>query len=252
MTTKITGDVLDLSASIMKSGKGADVASAAALTLGTDGNSFDITGATTITSIGTLGVGTHITLHFGDALTLTHHATDLVLPGATDLTTTAGDIAVFYEYAVGDWRCVSYQVAANAPGGGGLLVARKHVLVTAWSTTSSSMVQITGSELTHTLADAGNKLILKASGGAYVSTSPNQATGYIQVYKNGGGISSEIACCNASTSYGKYGSGNVSIDYAPGDTASHTYSLYGYRYQTGGASTFYVTTELFELLEYTP
>lgn len=92
--------------------KGADVASAAGLPLGTDGNSFDITGTATITSIATLGVGAHVTLHFDGILTLTHHATDLILPGATNITTAAGDIAVFYEYASGDWRCVSYQVAS--------------------------------------------------------------------------------------------------------------------------------------------
>jgi hypothetical protein len=88
--------------------KGADVASASSLTLGTDGNSFDITGTTAITSIGTLGVGTLVLLQFDDALTLTHHATDLVLPGAADIVTAAGDVAFMWEYASGDWQCVAY------------------------------------------------------------------------------------------------------------------------------------------------
>lgn len=87
--------------------KGTDVASAAALTLG-DGNYFDITGTTAITSIGTKGVGTVIKLHFDGALTLTHHATDLILPGGANITTAAGDEAEFVEYATGDWRCVGY------------------------------------------------------------------------------------------------------------------------------------------------
>lgn len=88
--------------------KGADVASAGALTLGTDGNYFDITGTTSITSIATAGVGTRARLHFDAALTLTHHATDLILPGGANITTAAGDEAEFIEYATGDWRCVSY------------------------------------------------------------------------------------------------------------------------------------------------
>ena len=92
-------------------GKGADVASASALTLGSDGNYFDITGTTTITSIGTIGVGTVIKLHFDGALTLTHHATDLVLPGGANITTAAGDEAEFVEYATGDWRCTNYNKA---------------------------------------------------------------------------------------------------------------------------------------------
>jgi len=91
--------------------KGADVASANALVLGVDGNYFDITGTTAILSIGTLGVGTFVILHFDDALTLTHNATDLVLPGGANITTAAGDEAVFVEYATGDWRCVVYTKA---------------------------------------------------------------------------------------------------------------------------------------------
>jgi len=93
--------------------KGADIASATALTLGKDGSAFDITGTTAITSIATQGIGSHVTLHFDGALTFTHHATDLILPGAANITTAAGDIAVMYEYASGDWRCVSYSKASG-------------------------------------------------------------------------------------------------------------------------------------------
>lgn len=111
-------NTLDTNSQQIRWSKGADVASAAALALGTDGNSFDITGTTTITSINTIAVGTYVMLQFDAALTLTHNATDLILPGNANITTAAGDIATFYEYATGDWRCVSYQVQANAPGGG--------------------------------------------------------------------------------------------------------------------------------------
>ena len=88
--------------------KGSDIASATSLTLGKDGNFFDVTGTTTITSIATQGIGSHITLHFDGILTFTHHSTDLILPGAANITTAVGDIATLYEYASGDWRCVSY------------------------------------------------------------------------------------------------------------------------------------------------
>ena len=95
--------------------KGADVVSANALALGTDGNYFDITGTTAITSIGTLGAGTVVKLHFDAALTLTHHATDLILPGGDNITTAAGDEAEFVEYATGLWRCTNYVPAAFVP-----------------------------------------------------------------------------------------------------------------------------------------
>jgi len=115
-------------ASIVDAVKGSDIASATTLTLGTDGNLFDVTGTTTITSIGTQGIGSYVTLHFDGALTFTHHATDLILPGAANITTAAGDIAVMYEYASGDWRCVSYTKASGeavVAAGGGLVFIEK-------------------------------------------------------------------------------------------------------------------------------
>jgi hypothetical protein len=102
-----TSDVTMSGASMLWA-KGADVASADALPLITDGNYFDVTGTTTITSMNSMGVGTWIGLQFDGALTLTHNATDLVLPGGANITTAAGDEAIFVEYASGDWRCVSY------------------------------------------------------------------------------------------------------------------------------------------------
>lgn len=122
-TSPQLGGILDSNDNQIRESKGADVASAGALTLGTDGNYFVITGTTTITSIGTLAIGTQVTLQFAAALTLTHHATDLILPGGANITTAAGDIAIFREYAAGDWKCVSYTkadgTAVVSSGGGG-------------------------------------------------------------------------------------------------------------------------------------
>ncbi len=97
---------------ILKESKGSDIASATALALGTDGNYFDVTGTTAITSIGTVSVGSEVTLQFDGALTLTHHVTNLVLPGGVNIVTSAGDHATFREYDTGLWRLVSYMVAA--------------------------------------------------------------------------------------------------------------------------------------------
>lgn len=95
--------------------KGADVASAADLAPAADGNFFDVTGTTTITSIdsgdSTVPVGKLFILQFDGALTLTHHATDLVLPGGANITTAAGDVAIFYKYAAGDCLCIAYTKA---------------------------------------------------------------------------------------------------------------------------------------------
>jgi hypothetical protein len=85
--------------------KGADIASAATLAVPSPGY-FDVTGTTGITAINTIGIGSIIRLHFDDAVTLTHHATNLVLPGGQNITTVAGDELTLIEYASADWRLI--------------------------------------------------------------------------------------------------------------------------------------------------
>lgn len=121
--------------------KGADVASpgGGALSVGTDGNYFDITGTNAITSITTVGVGAVIKLHFDAVLTLTHHATDLILPGGANITTAAGDEAEFVEYASGDWRCTCYTKADGTQ-----VINRPLTAGTAIATTSGTSHDFTG------------------------------------------------------------------------------------------------------------
>jgi len=111
-TTPQLGGDLDCNGAQIQWSKGADVVSATALPVLTDGNYFDVTGTTAVTSINTTGgAGTLIKLHFDAILTLTHHATDLILPGGANITTAAGDEAEFIEYAAGDYRCTNYSKA---------------------------------------------------------------------------------------------------------------------------------------------
>ena len=93
--------------------QGAAIASAAALALGTDGNYFHVTGTTTITSLTTWNAGRHCVLIFDGALTFTHNATTLILPGLVNILTVAGDRAIMYTEGSGNWRCISY-TRANA------------------------------------------------------------------------------------------------------------------------------------------
>jgi len=95
----------------LPTGKGIDIASSSTITIGTDGRYFDITGTVAITAINSVSVGTVVKLQFDAALVLTHHATDLILPGGVSITTVAGDEAEFVEYASGDWRCTNYSKA---------------------------------------------------------------------------------------------------------------------------------------------
>lgn len=91
--------------------KGGDLDSsvgAGTLTLTDDGNYFDVTGTTTLTSIVANDVGKVFRLHFDGALILTHHATNLVIPSGSNITTIAGDDAVFMAYDTGDVRLINY------------------------------------------------------------------------------------------------------------------------------------------------
>lgn len=87
--------------------KGADVASATTITLGSDGSYFDITGSTTITAIISRRVGAIAKLHFDSDISLTHHATNLILPGGVDMAIKAGTEMEFLEYEAGKWRCTN-------------------------------------------------------------------------------------------------------------------------------------------------
>lgn len=89
--------------------------SSGVLTCGTDGNSFDFSGTAAVTEIATLGVGTRIRLVHTSARTLTHHATNLILPGGANITTASGDVSDWEEYASGDWRCTNYTKANGTP-----------------------------------------------------------------------------------------------------------------------------------------
>lgn len=86
--------------------KGADLASSSTLTLGTDGNYFDVTGTTTINTISTKDAGTPILLQFDGALTLTHSAS-IILLDATNYLTAAGDVLLFVSEGGAVWREVS-------------------------------------------------------------------------------------------------------------------------------------------------
>lgn len=122
-TTPQLGGDLDTNGHQVQWSKGADVASGTALPVLTDGNYFDVTGTTTVTSIDTIGGKGTIKLHFDGVLTLTHHATDLILPNSANYSTAAGDEFEFTEYAAGDWRCTGYALASGqaiAGAGGGI------------------------------------------------------------------------------------------------------------------------------------
>lgn len=111
MATKVTQNLLTGGPELFNV-KGADIASATTINLTTaTGDVVDVTGTTTITAV-TLAEGESRTVRFTGALTLTHGAS-LVLPGAANITTAAGDYAIFRGYASSVVRCVAYVKASG-------------------------------------------------------------------------------------------------------------------------------------------
>jgi len=102
-----------VSAALMESGtKGADIASAGTMVIGTDGGYFDITGTTGISTM-TVAAGRVFTLQFDGVVTLTHSST-LYLSGAADFTTEANDHMTFISVAANDVR----QIGTGLKDGG--------------------------------------------------------------------------------------------------------------------------------------
>ena len=70
------------------------VASASTTDIGAANSDYvEISGTTTITSLGTTTARNHVWVKFQGALTLTHNGTSLILPTGANITTAAGDVA---------------------------------------------------------------------------------------------------------------------------------------------------------------
>jgi len=99
--------------------RGTDIASASTLSLPASGGGvFNVTGTTGVTGISSAQGGRCIKVRFAGALTITHNGTSLILPGAANITTVAGDVAEFVNEAAQDasgsnWRCFDYQTSDN-------------------------------------------------------------------------------------------------------------------------------------------
>lgn len=93
----------------------ATVASATtANVLGAASLMVQVTGTTTITSLGT-GASQIKVVRFADALTLTHNATSLILPTGADITAAAGDTMIVVSDASSNARVVAYERANGTP-----------------------------------------------------------------------------------------------------------------------------------------
>jgi len=163
-----------VSAALMESGtKGADIASAGTMVIGTDGGYFDITGTTGISTM-TVAAGRVFTLQFDGVVTLTHSST-LYLSGAADFTTEANDHMTFISVAANDVRQIGTGLkdgGSPVAAAGGKILQVVHAVTTAVATGTTTMPHDDtipqsgeGTEfltLAITPASASNKLLISA------------------------------------------------------------------------------------------
>jgi hypothetical protein len=151
-------------ADLYKGTKGADLASAATVTLANaTGNVVHVTGTTTITSFGNASAGLERTVIFDGILTLTHNATSLILPTGANITTAAGDTARFICDTTNNWRCLSYQRKNGQPLTTGSLQPINTLIISSSTVTVDCSL---GSTFTITLTSSVNTLTLTNLNGA--------------------------------------------------------------------------------------
>jgi len=117
-TADLDADLRRLQAAVRKymRSPATPIASGTTVDLATaDGDYVSVTGTTTVTGLGTVSSGMRFILVFAGALTFTHNATSLILPGAANITTAAGDVAWVESLGSGNWKCLVYQKANGLP-----------------------------------------------------------------------------------------------------------------------------------------
>lgn len=179
-------NVVILNPGVILNSKGSAVASAGTTNIWATYDDFvHITGTTTITSLGTAPrAGAERTVIFDGALTLTHNATTLQLPGGANITTAAGDRAVVRADTTANMIVVSYiRAGANplpAPGASGNVLTSNG---TAWA---SSTPASSGAPVPQSGAGVGQWTGTQVFSGSY-SLPAGGTWSYFYIVTNSGG-----------------------------------------------------------------
>lgn len=131
----VTGTIL-MSGAAVNFAAGVTVPSATSTPIGAAAsNNVTVSGVATITSFDNVTAGIIRYVTFSGVLTLTHNATSLILPGAANITTAAGDAGVFQSLGSGNWKCLVYQKADGTALAGNTAAATQAEMEAATSTT---------------------------------------------------------------------------------------------------------------------
>jgi len=153
-----------------------------------------VTGTVTITAFDAEIAGIIKLVRFDGVLTLTHNATTLILPGGANITTAAGDQAIFRSLGSGNWECTEYQIKALAPGN------------VNFATNATNATNVVGS---------GTISATTTGGAALTPTNATNATnvvgsGTISATTTGGGALTPTNATNATNATNVVGSGTIS------------------------------------------
>jgi len=209
--------------------KGADIASADPLVLGTDGRYFNVTGTTNFASI-TVAIGRFFVLQFNGILTLTHNATTLDLPSEANITTAAGDSMMCFATAANQVHVISYTRADGSAVGGTVRVLQSLVMSITTTTGTTTIpdddtapLSSEGTEVSSqaiTMADNSNTV--RVRGTFFWSTNTNAIDLVVSCYR-GSTIVGTIRVRTQGADVGDIIS--VSWDDSPATAGSVTYSI---------------------------
>jgi len=178
----------------------------------------NITGTTTITSLGT-GANLFRVVKFAGALSLTYNASSLILPGAATITTAAGDTMICMSDGSGNWTIVDYVRASNTPVGLNVGTSANNLVKL---NGSSQLPAVDGSLLTNLPSTGGMTLLgtLTTSSGTTQTLSSLTLTNYkfvlfsVKDVACGSTVSLQIASnlnISSSTSTSKTGTGWIDL-----------------------------------------
>ena len=198
-----------------------NLASAATTSLGSINTiGVNITGSVTITSFGS-GANLFRVVTFAAALTLTHNATSLILPGAANIVTMAGSRIVTQSDASGNWWVMSY----TSPQAGFVTIDASN---TNWRSGSVSYSWSSGTNNTYVGYLAGSRASISSN---------NTSVGYAAGYGNGMGGGNTNVGANAGQQLGSAATNNTNVGYLAGQNISSGTDNMTFGHQAGNGLT---------------
>jgi microcystin-dependent protein len=189
------------------------IASASTVNIGAANAEYlAVSGTTTITAFDSVAAGVYRVLKFDGALTLTHNATSLILPGGASITTAANDVGGFRSLGSGNWRCEWYQKASGSAVSAAASFLTGQVSVanggTGASTLANNVLLGNGTSAVQVVAPGSSGNVLTSNGTTWQSSTPTSGfampSGAIMDYAGSSAPSGWLLCFGQAVSRTTY------------------------------------------------